>query len=322
MVPEVYWISDVEPLRLAVMPRPRGGDWLADEVSGWKRLGIDVVVSLLHRYEADELDIVDEESLCRTHGIRYRSFPIQDRGTPESVPEFLALVDEIAKSLKEGLAVAVHCRAGIGRSGLLAATILLELGIPVSDVFAVVSKARGLTVPDTSGQIDWLHSVHRDVKPLSEPQLIRPAHASEACLLSELALRSKAHWGYSSEFLEAVRAELSYDEKQLRSEHMRVFVLEHAKRVVGFYALAHQSGTAIELDALFVEPDCIGKGFGRLLLDHAKSMATTMGATKLIIQGDPNAERFYLAAGAVLTGNEESGSIPGRYLPMFSIDLR
>lgn len=155
-----------------------------------------------------------------------------------------------------------------------------------------------------------------------EAHLVRPAHAGEARLLSELALRSKAHWGYSSEFLEAVRAELSYDEKQLRSEHMRFFVLEHAKRVVGFYALAKQSGTDIELDSLFVEPDCIGKGFGRLLMQHAKSEAAAMGATKLIIQGDPNAERFYLAAGAVLTGKKASGSIRGRYLPMFSIDLR
>jgi protein-tyrosine phosphatase len=155
MMPEVYWIRAVEPLRLAVMPRPRGGDWLADEVSGWKRMGIDVVVSLLHRYEADELDIAEEESLCQHHDIRYRSFPIQDRGTPNSAAEFLALADEITASVKQGLAVAVHCRAGIGRSGLLAACILFRLGIDASNAFAVVSKARGLTVPDTSGQIDW-----------------------------------------------------------------------------------------------------------------------------------------------------------------------
>jgi hypothetical protein len=47
-----------------------------------------------------------------------------------------------------------------------------------------------------------------------------------------------------------------------------------------------------------------------------------MGATKLIIQGDPNAERFYIAAGGVRTGTRESASIPGRFLPTFAIDLR
>jgi GNAT superfamily N-acetyltransferase len=159
------------------------------------------------------------------------------------------------------------------------------------------------------------------MNPMSEAHSIRRAHAGEARVLSELALRSKAHWGYSSEFLEAVRAELSYSEKQLQSERMRFFVLESTGRAVGFYALAHQGDTEIELDALFVEPEHIGKGFGRLLIEHAKSVAAALGATRLIIQGDPNAERFYRAAGGVLTGTRPSGSIPGRFLPTFAIDL-
>ena len=77
----------------------------------------------------------------------------------------------------------------------------------------------------------------------------------------------------------------------------------------------------MELEALFVEPRCIGQGFGRLLVEHAKSVALDMGASQLIIQGDPNAEGFYLAAGGVLTGTMESGSIPGRLLPTFVINL-
>lgn len=51
--------------------RPRSGEWLDDEVSGWKRFGIDLVVSLLHRYEADELEISEEEAMCVSRGIRY-----------------------------------------------------------------------------------------------------------------------------------------------------------------------------------------------------------------------------------------------------------
>jgi GNAT superfamily N-acetyltransferase len=150
---------------------------------------------------------------------------------------------------------------------------------------------------------------------------IRSARAGEAGLLSELALRSKAYWGYSPEFIEACRAELSYREEQLRSKHMRFFVLESAGIVIGFYALALQSGQAMELEALFVEPRFIGKGFGRVLIEDAKSVASTLGATLLIIQGDPNAERFYLAAGGVLSGTRESGSIPGRFLPTFEVRL-
>ena len=151
---------------------------------------------------------------------------------------------------------------------------------------------------------------------------IRAASPDEAQLISALALRSKAHRGYPPDFIEAVRKELSYTAEQIRSEHMRFFVLETAGVVVGFHALILQTPTSIELDALFVDPVFIGKGFGRVLIEHAKSVAASLGATQLTIQGDPNAERFYLAAGGVLTGTRESGSIPGRLLPTFMVDLR
>ena len=156
---------------------------------------------------------------------------------------------------------------------------------------------------------------------VAESQVIRPARADEAPQLSHLALRSKAHWGYSPDFIERCRVELTYGEEQLLAEHMRFFVLEGPRGVIGFYALARRSRTEIELDALFVEPALIGHGFGRRLIDHAKSVAAAMGAEQLTIQGDPNAERFYRAAGGVLTGTRESGSIPGRHLPTFAVSL-
>jgi N-acetylglutamate synthase-like GNAT family acetyltransferase len=151
--------------------------------------------------------------------------------------------------------------------------------------------------------------------------IIRSARVDEARLLSDLALKSKAHWGYSAEFMERCRAELSYSEQQLRAEDMRFFVAESAQRVVGFYALEQLSATEIELAAMFVDPACIGSGFGRLLMEHAKSVAAALGAKQLTIQSDPYAERFYVAAGGVVTGTSESASIAGRYLPTLTIDL-
>lgn len=151
--------------------------------------------------------------------------------------------------------------------------------------------------------------------------MIRWARSEEARLLSDLALRSKAHWGYSAEFIEQCRDELSYSEEQLRAEHMRFFVIESDRRVAGFYALQRLSATEIELEAMFVEPGSIGQGFGRLLIEHAKSVASAMGAKQLIVQSDPYAEHFYVAAGGVVTGTRESASIPGRYLPTLAIEL-
>jgi protein-tyrosine phosphatase len=161
MVPDIYWLRDIEPLKLALMPRPRGGEWLAREVAQWKRFGIDVVVSLLHAYEAHELGIAAEESLCGMQRIRFRSFPIQDCGVPESVPAYRALADELAALVQQRTAVAIHCRAGIGRSALLAGSVLLRLGLPPEAIFPAISRARGLAVPDTPAQIEWFRSVGR-----------------------------------------------------------------------------------------------------------------------------------------------------------------
>jgi N-acetylglutamate synthase-like GNAT family acetyltransferase len=151
--------------------------------------------------------------------------------------------------------------------------------------------------------------------------MIRPARVEEARLLSDLALRSKAHWGYSAKFIEQCREELSYSEQQLRAEHMRFFVIESLQRVAGFYALKRLSANEMELEAMFVEPASIGQGFGRLLIDHAKSVASAMGAKRLVIQSDPYAEHFYVGAGGVVIGTRESASIPGRFLPTLAIEV-
>ena len=155
--------------------------------------------------------------------------------------------------------------------------------------------------------------------PIAAEIAIRPAAASEARRLSALALRSKAHWGYSIEFIEACRRELTYDcEYLLRNT---VFVAEIDTGIVGFYALDRVSETEAELTAMFVEPEHIGRRIGRALITHAKETARGQGIEAIIIQGDPNAAAFYQAAGGVRCGMRPSGSIPGRDLPLFRILL-
>jgi protein-tyrosine phosphatase len=166
MPADIYWIRDIEPMRLALMPRPRGGDWLQDEVANWKAAGINLVLSLLQDYEVTELGLLAESTECATQGIEYRSFPINDRGTPESLHQFIALVDELITRLRDGVAIAVHCRAGIGRSGITAGALLLRLGVPADQIFPMVSRARGLAVPDTQSQVNWFAGL---TKSLSAP---------------------------------------------------------------------------------------------------------------------------------------------------------
>lgn len=145
--------------------------------------------------------------------------------------------------------------------------------------------------------------------------------SDEAQSLSVLAMRSKAHWGYSGEFLEACRTELTWTPEALEAPDVCVFVAEVCSELAGFYAIDRISDSEFELAALFVEPSHIGRGVGRALIEHAKSEAKGRGASVLLIQGDPHAEDFYRAAGAELIGQRPSESVPGRLLPLFKVSL-
>lgn len=140
-------------------------------------------------------------------------------------------------------------------------------------------------------------------------------------MLSELALRSKAYWGYSDEFIESCRDELAVSPEAVDSAEYAYRVAVSDNDILGFHAVAEQGAGLFELEALFVDPPHIGRGVGHLLMDDAKSVVATRGGGRLLIQGDPNAERFYRAAGAEKVGERESGSIPGRFLPLFELTV-
>ena len=148
---------------------------------------------------------------------------------------------------------------------------------------------------------------------------IRAARSDEAQRLSELAFRSKAHWGYSDAFMEASRDELRITRDAI--ERGDTVVVETAGRVQGFYSLSRLSPEAVELDHLFVEPEAIGAGHGAALFDHACARARSEGASVLVIQSDPHAEGFYRGRGALRVGERESGSVPGRMLPLLERPL-
>lgn len=150
---------------------------------------------------------------------------------------------------------------------------------------------------------------------------IRDAVSHDAGLMSEIAVRSKAHWGYSAEFMADCRDELAVLPGDIESGEIMYSVVEQDQVIVGFYALEKRSESEFELEAMFVEPDRIGSGIGRALMDHAVARASRLGGRKLVIQSDPYAERFYRAAGGVVVGTRESFSISGRFLPVLEIDL-
>jgi N-acetylglutamate synthase-like GNAT family acetyltransferase len=152
--------------------------------------------------------------------------------------------------------------------------------------------------------------------------VIRLAKPQEAPLLSELALRSKGHWGYEPDFLASCKEELTYSESQLSSSKYCFKVAElNGHNIAGFFALNFLGCDYPELEALFIEPDFIGQGWGKQLLSAAIVVAKQHQAKSIKLQGDPFAENFYLANGAVRVGETESHSIQGRFLPLLEICL-
>ena len=157
-----YLIEGPWPGRLAIVPRPRGGDWLENEVRAWKKMGFDVVVSLLTTDELDELGLADEADLSRAQGLQFCEFPIPDLGIPKSSAAARELVDNLRSDLDGGKQIAIHCRQGIGRSGLIAAAVLVLSGVEPEFAIRQVSAARGLSVPETAEQREWVLEVARD----------------------------------------------------------------------------------------------------------------------------------------------------------------
>ncbi|MCP8708775.1 GNAT family N-acetyltransferase [Streptomyces sp. AC04842] len=145
--------------------------------------------------------------------------------------------------------------------------------------------------------------------------LIRNARPDEAGELTELALRSKAHWGYDEAFMASCREELTVRPSEVAGR--RTALAERDGRILGFTTV---DGSPPEgaLGMMFVDPSALGQGMGRALFAHALATARAAGFRRLTIDADPNAEPFYRAMGAVRIGETPSGSIPGRVLPLLA----
>lgn len=146
--------------------------------------------------------------------------------------------------------------------------------------------------------------------------LVRPARPQEAAALAALAVRSKAHWGYPREFVERFAATVNLTPEVVAANDVQV--AEHGGEVRGFYTLLHR-GTLAVLDDLWLEPDEIGHGSGRLLFEHAVARALGAGAIVLEWEAEPYAVGFYTRMGGRTVRFTDSSL--GRKLPVMQLRL-
>jgi len=152
----VFWVPGPWPGRLGIVPRPRAGARLTDEATAWRDAGIDVVVSLLEPAEVSMLGLEGEAAAATAHSVVFRACPIPDGGIPPVQDAVADLIAELIDTLHGGNHVAVHCRQSIGRSGMVVCAVLVAAGVDLVAALRVVAEARGVEVPETEEQRQWL----------------------------------------------------------------------------------------------------------------------------------------------------------------------
>ena len=156
---------------LAIMAHPGQEQGAASAIASIASDGIQQVVSLLEPAEANALGLGTEAQLVAEQSMAFVSFPIPDMGLPASVSAFAGLARDLYRQVDAGVNTLVHCRGGVGRSGLLAAAVLLHCDLDPRQACEKITRIRGLRVPETREQGDWLQTNHAAISnpPVADP---------------------------------------------------------------------------------------------------------------------------------------------------------
>jgi len=141
-------------------PRPP-----ADRLEAWileaKAHGVDRIICFMPEPELIEKGIAREADFSIQQGLVFSHFPIQDFGIPKSPEDearYRALMLDVNRALQSGQTVMVHCAGGIGRAGTACCCLLVQQGMAATDAIKAVSQARGHSVPETEGQLQFIAS--------------------------------------------------------------------------------------------------------------------------------------------------------------------
>jgi len=94
-----------------------------------KKKNIDTVVSLLEKKELKPLNVSTLFELIKKHKFTHYYFPIKDKSVPKKNVELNRLLNDLSFKIRHNKKILLHCNAGLGRSGLIAALLCKKLGI-------------------------------------------------------------------------------------------------------------------------------------------------------------------------------------------------
>ena len=158
---ELYWIDD----RLAVGPRPRADDRLEDDLDVLVGERVDVLVSCLTPGEERHRGCRPRNASRSTVEIRFERLPINDVEAPADVAVFDRVVRGLVTARAAGQRVVIHCKMGMGRAPLTAASVLVAEGRPSEQAWALIREKRGREVPDNESQHAWVADFEARTRP-------------------------------------------------------------------------------------------------------------------------------------------------------------
>lgn len=148
---------------------------------------------------------------------------------------------------------------------------------------------------------------------------IEKAISSDHQILTEITKKAKAYWGYSDEQIEKWSQFLTVTPVYIDANGVYKLTVEN--KLAGYYSFLYENEKTVKLDNLFVLPEYIGKGFGKILMKHFLLEIAKTSINKIILNSEPNAEQFYAKLGFVKTGQIET-SIKDRFMPIMELELK
>ena len=137
-------------------------------------------------------------------------------------------------------------------------------------------------------------------------------------ILTTITKRSKAYWGFSEEILKEWEHLLTVSKEYI--EKNKVYKLMQNENIIGYYSYLSIDENTIKLDNVFILPEFIGQGFGRILMNDFLGKIKLDRVSKITLDAEPNAENFYKGFGFETVGQLES-SIKDRYLPIMELSI-
>lgn len=147
---------------------------------------------------------------------------------------------------------------------------------------------------------------------------IEKAHNNDSDILTDITKKSKAYWGYPDDLLDKWSAQLTVTKSYIEKNNVFKILLDN--KVIGYYSFFYESNTAIRLDNLFLLPDFIGKGYGKILIDDFLKRIKTEGIVNVILESEPDAETFYRKFGFV-TIELQKTAVKNRFLPIMELKM-